>query len=88
VVTVIAIARTALSSAPRTRIHPVVIIIIQVDYIIPIQLSHREEVAWFVLPTTWQLNFALRGLLQYQEKRTPVRLTFDMLVVCGLERST
>jgi len=56
VVIVIAIARTAPSTTRRTGICPVVIIIILVDYFIPIQWSNCQEVAWFVLPTAWRLN--------------------------------
>ena len=35
---------------------PVVIIIIILDYLIPIQWSNGQEVAWFVLPTAWRLE--------------------------------
>jgi hypothetical protein len=56
VVIIIAIATTAPSTTRRSRIHPVVFIIILVDYIIPIQLSNSKQVAWFVLTTAWQLN--------------------------------
>jgi len=56
VVLVIAIASTAPSTARRTGIRPVVIIIILVDYLILIQWSNGQEVAWFVLPTAWRFN--------------------------------
>jgi len=56
VVIVIAIARTAPSTARRTGICPVVIIIILVDDLIPNQWSNGQEVAWFVLPAAWRLN--------------------------------
>jgi hypothetical protein len=56
VVIVISIARTAPSTAWRTGIRPVVIIIIHVDYLIPIQWSNAHEVAWYVLPTAWLFN--------------------------------
>jgi hypothetical protein len=56
VVIVISIARTAPSTARRTGICLVVIIIIHVDYLIPIQWSNGQKVTWFVLPTAWQLN--------------------------------
>jgi hypothetical protein len=56
VVIVIAIAWTVPSTARRTWIHPVVIIIILIDYLIPILWSNGQEVAWFVLPTAWPLN--------------------------------
>jgi polyferredoxin len=53
---VIAIARTAPSTTRRSRICPVLIINILVDYLIPIQWSNSQKVAWFVLLTVWQLN--------------------------------
>jgi hypothetical protein len=56
IVIVIAIARTAPSTARHTGIRPVVIIIILVDYLIPIQWSNGKEVAWFVLPTASRFN--------------------------------
>jgi hypothetical protein len=56
VVIVIAIARTAPSTARRTGIRPVVIIIILIDYLIPIQWSNGPEVAQFGLPTAWWFN--------------------------------
>jgi len=56
IVIFIAITRTAPSTAWRTGISPVVIIIILVEYLIPIQWSNGQEVAWYVLPTAWRLN--------------------------------
>jgi hypothetical protein len=56
VVSVIVITRTAPSTAQRSMIRPVVIIIILVEYLIPIQSSNGQEVAWLVLPVAWQLN--------------------------------
>jgi len=56
VVIVIVIARTAPSTAQRSRIRPGLIIIILVDYLIPIQWSNGHEVAWLVLPAAWWLN--------------------------------
>jgi hypothetical protein len=56
VVIVIAIVRTSPSTTGRTGIRPVVNIILLVDYIIPIQWSNGQEVAWFVLPTAWRFN--------------------------------
>ena len=41
-------------SALRDR--PVLIVIILLDYLIPLQWSNGQEVAWFVLPAAWQLN--------------------------------
>jgi len=45
----IAIARTALSTMQHSGIRSVLIHIMLVDYLIPIQLSNCQEVAWFVL---------------------------------------
>jgi hypothetical protein len=56
VVIVIAIAWTAPFTARRTGIRPVDIVIIFVDYLIPIQWSNFQELAWFVLPTASWLN--------------------------------
>jgi len=56
IVIVIAIGRTALSTAPRSGICPFLIIIIVVDYLIPIQWSNGQEVAWIVLLAAWWLN--------------------------------
>ena len=56
IVVVIAIARTAPSTARHSGICPVLIIIILVDHLIPIQWSNGEEVAWLVLPAAWWLN--------------------------------
>jgi hypothetical protein len=56
VVIVIAMARTAPATARVSGIHPDLIIIIIVDYIIPIQRSKGYEVAWLVLPAAWWLN--------------------------------
>jgi hypothetical protein len=56
VVIVIAIARTAPSTARCTGICPVVIIIILVNYLISIQWSNVQEIAWFVLLTAWRFK--------------------------------
>jgi hypothetical protein len=56
IVSVIAIAKPAPSTAEPTGIRPVLIIIILGDYLIPIQWSNRQEVAWLVLPAAWWLN--------------------------------
>jgi len=53
---VIAIARTAPPTAPLTGICPVLIMIILVDYLMPIQWSNGQEVAWLVQPPAGQLN--------------------------------
>jgi len=51
-----AIARTAPSTAWPSGIHPGLIIIILVNYLIPIQWSNSQEVAWLVLPAALWLN--------------------------------
>ena len=56
VVIVIAISRMAPSTARRSGIGQVLIIIILVDYLIPIQWSNGQDVTWFVLPAAWWLN--------------------------------
>jgi hypothetical protein len=56
IVIVIAIAKTAPSTARRSGIRPVLIIIILVDYLIPIPWSNGQEVAWLVLPGAWWFN--------------------------------
>jgi hypothetical protein len=58
VVIVIAIARMATYTARPSRICPVLIIIILVDYLIPIQSSNGQEVTWLVLPAAWWLNLS------------------------------
>jgi hypothetical protein len=47
---------TAHSTAWHSGICPVVIIIILIDYLIPIQWSNGQGVAWLVLPAAWRLN--------------------------------
>jgi hypothetical protein len=54
---VVAITWEAPSTARRSGIHPVVIIIIGVYYPIPFQWSDGEEVAWFEYPAAWRLNY-------------------------------
>ena len=56
IVIVIAIARKATSSSRRSGIRPVIIIIILVDYLIPIRRANSQQVAWLVLPAAWWLN--------------------------------
>jgi len=56
VVFVIAIARMAPSTAWRTGTSPVLMIIFLSDYLIPIQWSNSQEVAWLVLPAAWWLT--------------------------------
>jgi hypothetical protein len=56
VLILIAIARTAASTAQCSAIRPVVIIIILVEYLIPIYSSNGQDVTWFVLPAAWRLN--------------------------------
>jgi len=55
-VIVITIARTALSISQCTRIPPVPIIIILVNYLIPTPWSNGQEVIWFVLLAAWWFN--------------------------------
>ena len=56
VIIVMAITGTAPSTARRIRIRPVLIIIILVDYLIPMQWSNSQEVTWLVLLAAWRLN--------------------------------
>jgi hypothetical protein len=58
-VILIAIIETAPSTAQNSGIHPVVIIILLVDYLIPIELSNAQEVACLVLPAAWWLSLWL-----------------------------
>jgi hypothetical protein len=51
-----AIARMGASTARRSGVRPVVNIIILVDYLIPIQWSNAQGVAWRVLPAPCWLN--------------------------------
>jgi hypothetical protein len=56
IVIVIAIARTASSTARLSVIFPVLIIIILVDFVIPIHWFTGQEVAWLVLLADSWLN--------------------------------
>jgi hypothetical protein len=56
IVMVIAIARMAASITQHSEIHPVLIIIILVNSLIPIQWTKGKEVAWPVLLAAWRLN--------------------------------
>jgi hypothetical protein len=56
-VIVIAIVCTAHSTGRRSRTSAVPIILILVDYLIPMQWSNGQEVAWFVLPSQGRFNF-------------------------------
>jgi uncharacterized membrane protein len=56
VIIVIAIAMKTPSPARCSGIRPVVIIIILIDYLIPIQWSNSQSVAWFVLLAAGRLN--------------------------------
>jgi hypothetical protein len=56
VVIVINIAKTALSTARRSGIRPLLIILILDDYLIPLQWSNNQEVGWYVLPAASRLN--------------------------------
>ena len=67
--------KSAPSTAQRSGIRPVVIIIILVDYLIPIQHFDGHEVTWFDLRQLSSSIFALRSLLPYEEKLSLVCLT-------------
>jgi hypothetical protein len=56
VIIAIAIAKMAPSTTGGTRFRPVVINIILVNYLIPIQWSNGQDVAWFALLAAWRLN--------------------------------
>jgi len=56
IVIVIGISMTAPSTAWRSGIHTVLIIIILMDRLIQIQRSQGQEVALLVLPAAWWLN--------------------------------
>jgi hypothetical protein len=56
IVIVISIARVPPSSARRSGIRPVLVIIIQVDRLIPIESPNGQVVACLVLPAAWGLN--------------------------------
>jgi hypothetical protein len=56
VVIVIAITRTAPSTARPSGIRSVLIIIILINYLIPIQWSNSQEIAWLVLLAASSLN--------------------------------
>jgi hypothetical protein len=62
IVIVIAIARAAPSPTWRSGIHPVVIISILVDYLIPMQWSSGQAVAWLVLPAACQQNHCSQSI--------------------------
>jgi len=56
IVIVIVMARTAPSTARSCGMRPVLITIILIEYLIPIQWSEGQEVAWLLLPAAWRLN--------------------------------
>ena len=64
---VIVIARTAPSTARLYGIRPVLTIIILVDYLIPIQRSNGQEVAWLLLPAAWRLNLSPEIIAHQQQ---------------------
>jgi hypothetical protein len=53
IVIVIGISKMALSTTWISTIRPVIIIIVLIDYLIPIQQSYGQEVAWLILPAAW-----------------------------------
>jgi len=57
IVIVIAITRLILSPTGCTGIGPVLFIIILIDYLIQIQWSNGQQVAWLVLLAAWRLNY-------------------------------
>jgi len=66
---VIVIARTAQSTARRSAICPVLLIIIIVDYLIPIQWSNGPEVARPVLMAPRRLNLS-PGIIANRPRET------------------
>ena len=56
IVIVISMAKTAPSTTRCSGICPVLIIIILANYVIPIQWSNGQGVAWLVLPAAWWHN--------------------------------
>jgi hypothetical protein len=52
----IPVAPCSPSTARHSRISPVLIIVILVEYLNLMQSSNPQEVAWFVLQQAWQLN--------------------------------
>jgi hypothetical protein len=73
------------STARRTGIHPVVIIIMLVDYLIPSQWSMGQEVALFVLPTAWRLNLCPGFTATMLRETLTGAFNLPELVICGLE---
>jgi len=69
VVIVIVIARTAPSTAQLSGIRPVLIIIIRVDYLIPITWSNGQEVACLLLLGDSRLNLC-RGIIATVPRET------------------
>jgi hypothetical protein len=59
IVIVIDIATTAPCTARHAGIRPVLVNIILFEYLIPIQPSNGQEVAWLVLLAVWWLNLGL-----------------------------
>jgi len=56
IVFVIAIDRTAPFTARRYRIHPVLLVILLINFLVPFQWSNCQEVAWLVLLAVWWHN--------------------------------
>ena len=87
-VIVIVIAKTALFTAWRSRIRPVLIIIILVHHLIPIQWSNGQEVALLLLPAAQRPNL-YPGIIATVPGETLVSaFNLPKLVVFRLELST
>jgi hypothetical protein len=71
IVSVVAIAWTVPSSSGRSVICPVSIIIILIEYLIPIQSSNGQEISWLVLPATWRLNYCPDIIATISRKMIP-----------------
>ena len=76
VIIVIAIARTAHSTAPSSGIRPVPIMIILINCLIPIQWFNGQEVAWLVLPAAWWLNLCPEIIATVPRERLPGAFKF------------
>jgi len=88
IVIVIVIAWTAPSTTRRSRICPVLIIIILVDYLIPIQWSNGQEDAWLVLPAAWWLNLCPEIIATVAREMLAGAFNLSQAVGSGLERSS
>lgn len=69
VIILIAIAMMAPSTAWRSAICPVLMIIILLNYDIPIELSNGDQVPGLVLPAAWRHNLCL-GIMATISRKT------------------